>query len=210
MTRSIAALAIVLAALKTACSGGSSKTPTPTTVAVATEAQATSTPAAPPTAKPATAAPLTDFCSRVSAADVEALAGPGATALTGDAATAVAAQLGPVDPAGFLAGCDYRSDAAELSASSITLSHYETRRTALLAQEPPGTAQSVSDVGTEATLFILTAPQPFDIDGRAYTGQALLFAKNDTSAISVSIVTAGSPASVDVERLKTLARALLQ
>jgi hypothetical protein len=205
MTRSIAALTIVLAALLTACGGGSSKTPTPTTVAVATEAQTAS-----PTAKTATAAPLADFCSRVSAADVEALAGAGATALTGDSATAVATRLRSVDPAGILAACDYRSDAALFSVASITLSHYEARRTSLLAGSKPGDAQSVSDLGTEATLFIVTAPQPFDIDGRAYTGQVALFAKNGSRAISVFIETAGSPASVDVERLKTLARALLQ
>ena len=68
----------------------------------------------------------------------------------------------------------------------------------------------VVDPTVATTATVETTARPFDIAGRSYTGQVLLFAKNASRAITIGIETTGAPESVDVERVKTLARALLQ
>jgi hypothetical protein len=200
MSRSIAALTIVLAALLTACGGGSSKTPTPTTVAVATEAQT-----APPTAKTATAAPLADFCSRVPAADIEAFAGLGAAPLSSQEATRVASTHS--GPAG---ACNYRSAVAWLTIDSITQDRYAAVR----ASEVSTGATLLNDVGDEGTLRVADN-LAVTVDGTTYTGFASLAAKKAGVAVTLSVLATGESSgqphrTIDTERLKALARLLLQ
>lgn len=199
-------LSMLSAVVVAACGGSGSKSAPPTSQA-RSQVDVTAGQATP---APATAVPLADFCSRVPPSDIEALAGPGAAALTGNSATVVAGPpLGPATPAaGALARCEYRSDSALLVVVDASLERYATATAKTLAQAY-SVMQPVSDVGTEAMVFVPVG-QPFSIDGRTYAGQVLFFAKNDSHGVSINIVTAGSPPNVDIELLKTLARTLLQ
>ena len=62
-------------------------------------------------------------------------------------------------------------------------------------------------MGDEATLFLISG-ESFLHEGKTYTGQTILVARTADHALSISVLTSSAPA--DVERVKELARILLQ